>query len=142
MNEFFRQVSGDARRIWEQMTAAQRVLVGVVIASTIALFAFLVVWAQQPNYVPLFSKQGDKDAGFIEDEQQTTASVLLTMQPMAKLELEQVKTIQHLVSKAVPKLSMDQVFVTDTAGRDYTEEMAKLDPKNLSGTDLSARQLD
>jgi flagellar M-ring protein FliF len=242
MNEFFRQVGGDARRIWEQMTAAQRVLVGVVIAATIALFAFLVFWAQQPSYVPLFSKLGDKDAGeivqklkdqgvpykiegteirvpesqvhelrlslagqglpsggtvgfgdlfngqmsfsqtdfekklnyqrglegelartigaiegvsaarvhivipkdslFIEDEQQTTASVLLTMQPMAKLELEQVKTIQHLVSKAVPKLSMDNVFVTDTAGRDYTEEMAKLDPKNLSGTDLSARQMD
>jgi flagellar M-ring protein FliF len=64
------------------------------------------------------------------------------MQPLTKLELTQVKTIQHLVSKAVPKLLVDNVFVTDTAGRDYTEEMAKLDPKNLNGTDLSSRQLE
>lgn len=241
MNEFFLQVSTDARRIWEQMSVQQRVLVGAVLAATIGLFAFLILWAQTPNYVPLFSKLTDQDAGaiiaklkeqnvqyklegneirvpessvhelrlslatqglpsggtvgfgdlfngnmsfsqtdfekklnyqrglegelertigsidgvagarvhivipkdslFIEDEQQTTASVLMTMQPMAKLEVNQVKAIQHLISKAVPKLNMDNVFVTDTSGRDYTEEMAKLDPKNLEGTDLSTRQL-
>lgn len=242
MNEFFQQLGNDARRIWTQMTAAQRVLVGAVVVATVALFAFLIFWAQQPNYVPLYGKLTDQDAGaiisklkdqgipykvegteikvpdtnvhelrlslasqglpsggnvgfadlfngsmsfsqtdfekklnyqrglegelartissiegvasarvhiqipkdslFVEEEQETSASVLLTMQPLAKLELEEVKTIQQFVSKAVPKLKPENVFVTDTQGRDYTEEMAKLDPKNLNGTDLSARQLE
>lgn len=83
-----------------------------------------------------------KESLFIEDEQETSASVLLTVAPGAKLELSQVRTIQHLVAKGVPNLKQDSVFVTDTAGRDYTEEMAKNDPKNLSGTDLSARHLE
>ena len=83
-----------------------------------------------------------KESLFIEDEQDTTASVLLSMHPVAKLELGQVKTIQHLVAKAVPRLSQDKVFITDTAGRDYTEDLAKLDPRNLAGTDLSGRHLE
>lgn len=242
MNEFFRQLADDARRLWEQMSGAQRMLVIGIAVATVSLFGFLVIWAQQPTYTTLYTKLSDKDAGeiisklkdravpyqlqgnaiqvpssqvhevrlalaseglpsggtvgfqelfsgtgnwtatdferklnyqrglegelsrtieaiegvekarvhivipkeslFIEDEQSTTASVLLTMDPMAKIEIPQVRTIQHLVAKAVPRLSGDNVFVTDTAGRDYTEEMAKLDPKNLSGTDLSQRQLE
>jgi flagellar M-ring protein FliF len=241
MNEFFRQLGNDGMRIWSQMSMTQRVLVGAVGASTIGLFLFLIVWAQQPQYTVLFSKLSDQDAGaivaklregnipyqlegnsikvpaanvhearldlaseglpsggtvgfqelfsgnnfgatdftnklnyqrglegelartigtiegvekarvhivipkeslFIEDEQETSASVLLTVAPGTKLELPQVRTIQHLVAKAVPNLKQDSVFVTDTAGRDYTEEMAKNDPKNLAGTDLSARHLE
>lgn len=242
MNEFFRQLADDARRLWEQMSGAQRALVMGIAVATVALFGFLVFWAQQPSYTTLYTKLSDKDAGeiiaklreknvpyqlqgnaievpssqvhevrlalageglpaggtvgfqelfsgtgnwtatdferklnyqrglegelsrtieaiegvekarvhivipkeslFIEDEQATTASVLLTMDALSKLEVPQVRTIQHLVAKAVPRLGQDNVFVTDTAGRDYTEEMAKLDPKNLAGTDLSQRQLE
>lgn len=242
MNEFFRQLLDDARRLWEQMSASQRMLVAGITAAAVILLVGLTVWAQQPAYVTLYTKLSDKDAGeiigklkernvpyrlnggaievpsaqvhetrlalageglpsggtvgfqelfsgtgnwtatdferklnyqrglegelsrtieaidgvekarvhivipkeslFVEDEQSTTASVLLTMDAIAKLEVAQVKTIQHLVAKAVPRLTMDQVFVTDTNGRDYTEEMAKLDPKNLAGTDLSQRQLE
>lgn len=242
MNEFFRQLVDDARRLWEQMSGAQRMLVAGITAAAVILLVGLTVWAQQPAYVTLYTKLSDKDAGeiigklkernvpyrmnggaievpsaqvhetrlalageglpsggtvgfqelfsgtgnwtatdferklnyqrglegelsrtieaidgvekarvhivipkeslFVEDEQATTASVLLTMDALAKLEISQVKTIQHLVAKAVPRLAQDQVFVTDTNGRDYTEEMAKLDPKNLAGTDLSQRQLE
>lgn len=242
MNEFFQQLSNDATRIWNQMSATQRVLVGAVTAATIGLFIFLIVWAQQPQYTVLFSKLSDQDAGaivtklkdqnvpyqiegdsikvpqqmvhevrlnlasaglpsggtvsfetlfdkgnqfgatdftnklnyqrglegelartisaiqgvekarvhivipkdslFIDDQQDTSASVLLTLGGGAKLDLEQVQTIQHLVSKAVPNLKQDNVFVTDTSGRDYNEEMAKNDPKNLAGTDLSDRQME
>ena len=242
MNEFFRQLIDDARRLWEQMSGAQRMLVAGISAAAVVLLVGLTVWAQQPAYVTLYTKLSDKDAGeiigklkernvpyqlnggaievpsasvhetrlalaseglpsggtvgfqelfsgtgnwtatdferklnyqrglegelsrtieaidgvekarvhivipkeslFVEDEQATTASVLLTMDALAKLELSQVRTIQHLVAKAVPRLAQEQVFVTDTNGRDYTEEMAKLDPKNLAGTDLSNRQLE
>ncbi len=242
MNEFFRQLVDDARRLWEQMSGAQRMLVAGISAAAVVLLVGLTVWAQQPAYVTLYTKLSDKDAGeiigklkernvpyrmnggaievpsaevhetrlalagdglpsggtvgfqelfngtgnwtatdferklnyqrglegelsrtieaidgvekarvhivipkeslFVEDEQSTTASVLLTMDAIAKLEIAQVRTIQHLVAKAVPRLAQDQVFVTDTNGRDYTEEMAKLDPKNLAGTDLSQRQLE
>ena len=242
MNEFFRQLVDDARRLWEQMSGAQRMLVAGISVAAVVLLVGLTVWAQQPAYVTLYTKLSDKDAGeiiaklkdrnvpyqinggaievpsaqvhetrlalageglpaggtvgfqelfngtgswtatdferklnyqrglegelsrtieaidgvekarvhivipkeslFVEDEQATTASVLLTMDALTKLEIPQVRTIQHLVAKAVPRLAQDQVFVTDTNGRDYTEEMAKLDPKNLAGTDLSNRQLE
>ena len=55
MNEFFRQVVDDARRLWEQMSAAQRVLVVGVVVAVLGLLAGLVLWAQQPAYVTLYT---------------------------------------------------------------------------------------
>lgn len=241
MNEFFRQVQTDLKRIWSQMSLNQRVLLGAVSVAALGLLTFLIIWAQTPTYGVLFSKLSDQDASsivaklkeqnipyqlegtaikvpegqvhearlrlageglpaggtvgfqelfngsnwaatdferrlnyqrglegelartiasiegvdsarvhivlpkeslFIDNQEETTASVVLTLNPGSHLELPQIKTIQHFVAKAVPHLAENQVFVTDTSGRDYSEEIAKLDPKNLAGTDLSSRQLD
>jgi len=43
------------------------------------------------------------------------------------------------VAKAVPRLKQANVFVTDTSGKDYTENA---NGSEFSGTDLSARQLE
>ncbi|HEY9724434.1 MAG TPA: flagellar basal-body MS-ring/collar protein FliF [Oscillatoriaceae cyanobacterium] len=82
-----------------------------------------------------------KDSLFLDSQEPTTASVLLTLKPGAQLDLNQARSVQHLVSKAVPNLAMKNVFITDTTGRDYSDQLAQQDPKNLAGTDLSQRQL-
>jgi flagellar M-ring protein FliF len=242
MNEFLTQLVADATRIWQQMTGAQRAILLGTLAVTLTFIVFVVLWAQRPDYVVLYSKLGDQDAGaiitklkergvtyqleadtikvpsnavhevrlnlasaglpsggtvgfqelfsgnanwtatdferrlnyqrglegelsrtieaiqgvekarvhivipkeslFVADEQETTASVLLTLEPLAKLEVAQVRSVQHMVAKAVPRLKQEQVFITDTAGRDYTEELAKAYPGAVGGTDLTSRQMD
>lgn len=242
MNEFFRQLGADAARLWGQLTAAQRLLIGLVGVLSVGLVVGLVVWAQSPNYTALYSRLSPADAGaimgklkeqnipvhvvgntimvpdakvhelrlnlaaeglpsggtvgfgelfngaagwsqtdfekrlnyqrglqgelertigaiggvdgarvhivmpkdslFTENEEPTTASVLLHLAPGGKLSLEQIRTIQHLVARGVPKLAAENVFITDGAGRNYTDELAQMDPKNLQGTDLTSRQLE
>lgn len=242
MNEFFRQLAADAARLWSQLTAAQRLLIGVVLTATVALVVGLAFWAQSPSYTALYTRLSQQDAGqimaklkernvpvevqgnailvpdsrvhelrlelaseglpsggtvgfgelfngstgwsqtdfekrlnyqrglegelartigaiggvdaarvhivmpkeslFTENEEPTTASVLLHLAPGAKLSLDQIRTIQHLVARGVPKLAAENVFITDGAGRNYTDELAQMDPKNLQGTDLTARQLE
>ncbi|MEB3198104.1 MAG: flagellar basal-body MS-ring/collar protein FliF [Candidatus Sericytochromatia bacterium] len=239
MNSFFQQLSEDLGRLWNQMSAGQRLMLVGVSVAVVLLFGILVMWAQQPAYVTLYTRLSDKDAGaiveklkernipyqlsggaigvpsgqvhdirlalaseglpsggtvgfqdlfngnanwtatdfernlnyqrglegelsrtiealegvdkarvhivipkeslFVADEQPTTASVMLSMGTGNQLEPGQVRTIQHLVAKAVPRLKQQNVFVTDTSGRDYTESTGGID---VSGTDLSARQLE
>ncbi|MEB3222976.1 MAG: flagellar basal-body MS-ring/collar protein FliF [Candidatus Sericytochromatia bacterium] len=239
MNSFLQQLAEDAGRLWGQMSAVQRMLLIGVTLGVIALFGILVLWAQQPAYVTLYTRLSDKDAGaivgklkersipyelsgnsigvpsgqvhdirlalaseglpsggtvgfqdlfngnanwtatdfernlnyqrglegelsrtiealegvdkarvhivipkeslFVSEEQPPTASVMLSMNSANVLEGSQVRTIQHLVAKAVPRLKKENVFVTDTTGKDYTEAAGGLE---VSGTDLSARQLE
>ncbi|MEB3285130.1 MAG: flagellar basal-body MS-ring/collar protein FliF [Candidatus Sericytochromatia bacterium] len=239
MNSFFQQLGEDAGRLWTQMSAGQRLTLLGVCAAVVMLFGILVMWAQQPAYVTLYTRLSDKDAGaivgklkernipyqlsggaigvpsgqvhdirlalaseglpsggtvgfqdlfngnanwtatdfernlnyqrglegelartiealegvdkarvhivipkeslFVADEQPTTASVMLSMGTGNQLEPSQVRAIQHLVAKAVPRLKQTNVFVTDTSGKDYTENS---NGGEMSGTDVSARQLE
>jgi len=57
-----------------------------------------------------------KESIFIEDEQQTTASVSLRLRGGKKLSSHQVQAIVNLVSSAVPGLNSENVTVVDTQG--------------------------
>lgn len=54
---------------------------------------------------------------FTEQEKPATASVVLKLQPGARLTLEQVRGIVHLVSSSVEGLNPDRVTVIDTSGK-------------------------
>lgn len=54
---------------------------------------------------------------FLEEQGQTTASVVLELQPGKHLTPEQVRGITHLVSSSVENLSPDRVTVVDSRGK-------------------------
>lgn len=54
---------------------------------------------------------------FTAQQTPTTASVLVTPKPQQQLNAGQVEAIVHLVSSAVPKLTANNVTVTDSSGR-------------------------
>ncbi|MBC7331022.1 MAG: flagellar M-ring protein FliF [Synergistetes bacterium] len=58
---------------------------------------------------------------YVEEQKATTASVLVKLRPGAKLSVEQVKAIVHLVAHSVEGLSPDDVVVVDTQGNILTE---------------------
>jgi flagellar M-ring protein FliF len=58
---------------------------------------------------------------FSERERPTTASVVLTLRPGARLAPEQVRGVVHLVSSSVEGLDADRVTVVDAAGRMLTQ---------------------
>lgn len=58
---------------------------------------------------------------YVEEQKATTASVLVKLKPGAKLSVEQVKAIVHLVSHSVEGLSPNDVVVVDTQGNILTE---------------------
>lgn len=53
---------------------------------------------------------------FLENEEQTRASVMLMVEPGFRLREEQIKTIKALVSHGVPGLTPDNVAIADNAG--------------------------
>lgn len=70
MNEFLNQVRQELSRIWGGLTGTQRaIFLGVTIASILALIG-LVIWAQTPDFQPLFTNLDDTDAGAIIQELQ------------------------------------------------------------------------
>lgn len=58
---------------------------------------------------------------YVEEQKATTASVLVKLKPGAKLSVEQIKAIVHLVSHSVEGLSPDDVVVVDTQGNVLTD---------------------
>ncbi len=58
---------------------------------------------------------------YVEEQKAATASVLVKLKPGAKLSVEQVKAIVHLVSHSVEGLSPDDVVVVDTKGNILTD---------------------
>lgn len=54
---------------------------------------------------------------FVRDRQPPSASVVLTLEPGARVEPKQVSAVAHLVSAAVPGLGPEAVKVIDQAGR-------------------------
>jgi flagellar M-ring protein FliF len=58
-----------------------------------------------------------RDDVFLEDEQRSTASVLVRSEPSANLSSSKVQAIVHLVASSVDGLSAESVTVADAAGR-------------------------
>lgn len=53
---------------------------------------------------------------FTDEQQKTTASVLVTMRAGSQLDSQQVQSITNLVASSVPKLNVDNVTVADSSG--------------------------
>ena len=63
MNEFIRQIQQDLGRIWTSLNRVQQLLfMGVAAACVVAILA-VVMWAQTPEWTPLFTNLEESDAG-------------------------------------------------------------------------------
>lgn len=65
MNEFFKQVQQDISRIWAGLTRVQQMVFALVALASVVALAVLVMWAQTPEWSPLFTNLDDADAGQI-----------------------------------------------------------------------------
>lgn len=62
---------------------------------------------------------------FEDNDEKPTASVILLLEPGYKLKSSQVKAIKNLVAYAVPRLTPEQVFITDQNGNVLSDETSK-----------------
>ena len=62
---------------------------------------------------------------FEDTDEKPSASVMLVLQPGVKLKSSQVKAIKNLVAYSVPRLSPEQVFITDQNGNVLSDETSK-----------------
>ncbi|MBQ6516082.1 flagellar M-ring protein FliF [bacterium] len=62
---------------------------------------------------------------FQDKDELPTASVMLILQPGYRIKSAQVKAIKNLVAYAIPRLTPDQVFVTDQNGVTLSDETSK-----------------
>ena len=69
---------------------------------------------------------------FEDNDTKPTASVVLVLQPGYKIKASQVKAIKNLVAYAVPRMTPEQVFITDQNGNSLSDETSK------SSTDMES----
>jgi len=69
---------------------------------------------------------------FDDSDEKPTASVVLVLEPGYKIKSSQVKAIKNLVAYSVPRLSPDEVFITDQDGNSLSDEASK------SSTDMES----
>ena len=69
---------------------------------------------------------------FDDSDEKPTASVMLVLEPGFKIKSAQVKAIKNLVAYSVPRMSPDQVFITDQKGNSLSDEASK------SSTDMES----
>ena len=62
---------------------------------------------------------------FNDNDEKPTASVILVLEPGYKIQSSQVKAIKNLVAYAVPRLTPEQVFITDQKGNTLSDETSK-----------------
>ena len=62
---------------------------------------------------------------FEDSDEKPTASVMLVLDPGYKLKSTQVKAIKNLVAYSVPRLTPEQVFITDQNGNVLSDETSK-----------------
>ena len=62
---------------------------------------------------------------FEDTDEKPTASVMLVLEPGYKLKAGQVKAVKNLVAYAVPRLTPEQVFITDQNGNTLSDETSK-----------------
>ena len=62
---------------------------------------------------------------FEDNDEKPTASVMLVLEPGYKLKTSQVKAIKNLVAYSVPRMTPEQVFITDQNGNVLSDETSK-----------------
>ena len=62
---------------------------------------------------------------FEDTDEKPTASVMLVLEPGYRLKSSQVKAIKNLVAYSVPRLTPEQVFITDQNGNVLSDETSK-----------------
>lgn len=62
---------------------------------------------------------------FDDNDDKPTASVVLVLEPGYKIKSSQVKAIKNLVAYAVPRMTPEQVFITDQNGNSLSDETSK-----------------
>lgn len=62
---------------------------------------------------------------FEDTDEKPTASVVLVLEPGYKIKSSQVKAIKNLVAYAVPRMTPEQVFITDQNGNSLSDETSK-----------------
>ena len=62
---------------------------------------------------------------FEDNDAKPTASVVLVLEPGYKLKSSQVKAIKNLVAYSVPRMTPEQVFITDQSGNSLSDETSK-----------------
>lgn len=62
---------------------------------------------------------------FDDNDDKPTASVVLVLEPGYKIKSSQVKAIKNLVAYAVPRMSPEQVFITDQNGNSLSDDTSK-----------------
>ncbi len=69
---------------------------------------------------------------FEDNDEKPSASVVLVLEPGYKLKSSQVKAIKNLVAYSVPRMTPEQVFITDQNGNTLSDETSK------SSTDMES----
>ena len=69
---------------------------------------------------------------FEDSDEKPTASVVLVLEPGYHIKSSQVKAIKNLVAYAVPRMTPDEVFITDQNGNSLSDETSK------SSTDMES----
>ena len=62
---------------------------------------------------------------FDDSDDKPTASVILVLNPGYKIKSSQVKAIKNLVAYSIPRMTPDQVFITDQNGNSLSDETSK-----------------
>ena len=62
---------------------------------------------------------------FDDSDEKPTASVILVLDPGHKLTSAQVKAIKNLVAYSIPRMTPEQVFITDQSGNNLSDETSK-----------------
>ena len=62
---------------------------------------------------------------FEDTDEKPTASVMLVLEPGFRIKSSQVKAIKNLVAYSIPRLTPEQVFVTDQKGNVLSDETSK-----------------
>ena len=62
---------------------------------------------------------------FEDNDERPTASVVLVLEPGYKIKASQVKAIKNLVAYSVPRMTPEQVFITDQNGNTLSDETSK-----------------
>ncbi len=62
---------------------------------------------------------------FEDTDEKPTASVMLVLEPGYKLKSSQVKAVKNLVAYSVPRMTPEQVFITDQNGNVLSDETSK-----------------
>jgi flagellar M-ring protein FliF len=65
MNEFIRQLQADIARIWTGLSRTQQIVFGAVAVASLVALVSLVMWAQTPEWTPLYTKLDAADANAI-----------------------------------------------------------------------------